>query len=110
MSKAQRDVNANYDKAHPLSEAMQKKLGLAVAILERCSVGEVYADYEVHTIRYKFANSALGDHLAVVTGTDGEGMAVVAFHTAQTVGELIVGVAARIQNGTLKWRVDEYRN
>lgn len=49
------------------------------------------------------------DEILVVLRAEGEEGAVVAFHsTAEPLG-LWTGLAARMDNGNLKWRKDEYR-
>jgi hypothetical protein len=49
------------------------------------------------------------EFLVVVKGLDEAGLPVVAFHSAMELGEALRGVEARISNGTLKWRADEFK-
>ena len=49
-----------------------------------------------------------GELLAVVKGFDAEGTPCVAFHSAFGLGDLMRGVAGRLRNGTLKWKIDQY--
>lgn len=44
----------------------------------------------------------------VVKGLDAEGTPCVAFHSAFTLGEALRGLEARLRNGTLKWKVDQF--
>jgi hypothetical protein len=48
------------------------------------------------------------EFLVVVKGLDESGQPLVAFHSAMELGECLRGVEARISNGTLKWRSDEF--
>jgi len=95
--------------AAPFEEATQQRLGKAFAILERCALGAVYADIELTAVRLKMPPVSGGESMAVITGIDGDGTPVVAFHSAVSVTELMCGLVTRLANGTLKWRVDEYR-
>lgn len=47
--------------------------------------------------------------LLVIRGVDAEGMHVVAFHSAFSLAEALRGLAARLSNGTLRWREDGFR-
>lgn len=47
--------------------------------------------------------------LMVIRGIDAEGMHVVAFHSAFSLGEALRGLGARLNNGTLAWREDSFR-
>lgn len=46
--------------------------------------------------------------LMVIRGLDQDGQPVVAFHSGYTLGDAIRGVAGRLNNGSLRWREDEY--
>lgn len=50
-----------------------------------------------------------GEYFCTVRGEDEEGLPVVAFHSAFSLVDLLQGVAARLRNGTFKWREDEFR-
>lgn len=45
----------------------------------------------------------------VLRGIDEEGAPCVAFHSAFSLDEALVGLSARLMNGTLKWREDAFR-
>lgn len=49
-----------------------------------------------------------GEYLVVIRGIDEDDTALVAFHSALDLLELVRGTEARLANGTLKWRADEY--
>lgn len=47
--------------------------------------------------------------LIVIRGIDADGMPVVAFHSAFSLSEAVRGLAARLNNGTLRWRPDDFQ-
>lgn len=95
--------------AAPFEDATQKRLGRTFAILERICLGATWASVELVALRLKFPADENGECLVVLTGYDGNGAPVVAFHTAVSATEAVVGAINRFQNGTLKWKEDEYR-
>lgn len=48
-----------------------------------------------------------GEWFVVITKYE-EGMPLVAFHSADTLQQAVVGLLNRLRNGSLKWRTDEY--
>jgi hypothetical protein len=49
-----------------------------------------------------------GEYLVTVRGVDHEGARVVAFHSATSLMEILCGVSARLQNGSLAWKADQW--
>lgn len=94
------------------SKARQKagdRVPLAADILDRVSQGHSYAGVDVTDIKFKLPGDPMAEILCIATGLSDDGTPVVAFHSAVGFVEAFVGLAVRLQNGTLKWRVDEYR-
>lgn len=50
------------------------------------------------------------DLLLTLRGIDGEGTPVVAFFGGPNLGVLFISIENMLRNGTVNWRVDEYRN
>jgi hypothetical protein len=50
-----------------------------------------------------------GEFLLTVRAVDEEGRPIVAFSGGSTLGDAIVTLVNRIGNGSLKWKVDQYR-
>jgi hypothetical protein len=48
------------------------------------------------------------EYLVTVRRVGDDGGPEVAFHSATTLGEALAGLVSRLDNGSLKWRVDEY--
>lgn len=87
---------------------MHEQSGDAVLYLTRCMHSRMSSDYDVTGLKFKGASGDQGEVLAIIQAFDKEGTPVVAFHAAPTFGECLNGVAARLRNGSLKWKVDEY--
>ena len=52
-----------------------------------------------------------GDEIMIVVrGVDEDGAPVVAFHSGFSLGDALRGVAGRLNNGSLRWRADEFAN
>lgn len=49
-----------------------------------------------------------GEFLVVLKGEDSDGAPVVGFHGAFSASEALVGAVERMNNGTIKWRIDQY--
>lgn len=49
-----------------------------------------------------------GEFLATLRGYDSDGMKVVAFHGAASLSEVFIGICARLGNGSLKWKEDQF--
>lgn len=50
------------------------------------------------------------DMLLTLRGIDGEGTPVVAFFGGPNLGVLFISIENMLRNGTVNWRIDEYRN
>lgn len=86
------------------------RAGETVKILDKVAAGHTYGGYFILSIKFRFAGDPMSESLAVITAEDSEGLPVVAFHSSVGFAELFVGLVARLQNGTLKWRTDEFRS
>lgn len=82
----------------------------AVNILDRVAQGVPYGGVEIRSVKFNLAGDSMSESLAVIVGDADDGTPVVAFHKAVSFPELFVGLVARLSNGTLKWKVDEYRS
>lgn len=83
---------------------------MSMEILDRVTQGVPYGGVEIESIKFKLAGDPVAESLAIVTGISDDGTPVVAFHKAVSFPELFNGLVARLANGTLKWRVDEFRS
>lgn len=85
-------------------------VGAAVGHLSAAMEG--YRDLQVDITGLSIRGPRVrGDEfLMVVRGVDHEGLPLVAFHSAMSLGEVLRGGEARIANGTLKWKPDEFAN
>lgn len=97
------------DPAARKRDKLEDRSTLAVKIMDRVAQGVPYAGITVETIKFKLPGDSMSEGLVIVTGVDHEGTPVVAFHKAVSFPEMFVGMVARLENGSLKWRVDEYR-
>lgn len=90
-------------------EALQE-VGAAVGQIGAAMSGYRQLGIEVVGLNIKRPKVAGDEFLLVLTGLDAEGTPCVAFHSAYELTEAVRGVEGRLRNGTLKWRIDEYRS
>ncbi len=82
------------------------RLGLAVISLDDNITDTPDGEHFVNEIRFKVRYDEQGDILVVVKAFGGPGKTI-AFHSADTVAEGLLGLANRLTNGTLKWKEDK---
>lgn len=82
--------------------------GLAVMQLGRAMEG--YRDLAVSIVGLSIRGPRVrGDeYLLTLKGVDADGLKWVAFQSATSVDELFRGCEARLSNGTLKWKEDQF--
>jgi hypothetical protein len=85
-----------------------KKAGMAMGDVDNAMQGYRNLVVEVTGLSIRGPVAQGGEFLCTVRGYDEEGMAVVAFHGAATLTEMFIGLSARLNNGSLKWREDQY--
>lgn len=64
-------------------------------------------DMFVKSIRFRFSETEGGDVMAIITA-DMQSGPMVAFHGASNLRDAITGLSARLVNGSLKWKEDQY--
>jgi len=82
-------------------------IGGAIALLDRAIDRLAEDDIRIYSWTVKTHYAGRDDWLAVVRAEAGQNK-LVAFHSAETGWELIMGLANRINNKSLKWGEDEY--
>lgn len=88
-------------------QRMVLKLGNKLIDLE-VAVSKLHEDgVTVKMIKLKASPNPNGDWLAIVTASTENGE-VVAFHSSDDLSSTITGVGAKLRNGSLKWKEDEY--
>ena len=90
------------------SEEAAARLGNAVRGLDAAMQGWRDLVVDVTGMSIRGPQYEGGELLATVRGVDHEGAPVVAFHSATSLMELLSGVAARIANGSLAWKPDQF--
>jgi hypothetical protein len=106
--------NSDNEKALGLDDRTQKLAKLKarseelVAVLDRLDAGVSYAGIEYNTMKVRFAGDVHGECLIIATGWDHDGTPVVTFHSGVGAHQALLTFLQRVQNGTLKWRPDEY--
>lgn len=66
-------------------------------------------ELEVVGMSVKLPEYAGGDYLVTVRAFKG-GVAVVAFHGSDQFADVVRGAIARLENGSMRWRDDNYRD
>ena len=85
-----------------------QRLGRAVDQIGLAMGGYRDLAVEVTGLSVRAPDEARPEFFLVIRGLDAEGAPVVAFHSAFSLDEAFVGLEARLLNGSLRWRVDEY--
>jgi hypothetical protein len=91
-----------------LSQDNARRAGDAVFYIDAVmhgwrDVGVVVVGLSIRSPRHEH-----DDFFVTVRGVDAEGARWVAFHTAMTLMDLLRGVAARMKNGSFKWKEDTF--
>lgn len=84
-------------------------VGQAIGGIDRFQENGHVDQPELYELRIKCDQSDPEGFMIMVKGLGEDGY-VIAFHRGETVVEALVGVARRLQNHTLKWKVDQYAN
>lgn len=90
-------------------EASDKKLGKTLQLWDHVFGSIFRGECEVQGLSLKRSTTS-DEFLVVIRGlSEEDGTPMVAFHAAVTVADALAGAAQRVADGTVKWRVDEYR-
>ena len=95
------------DETHTGAE-YEVKVGAAVVKLGRACEGERNLSVDLVGFTVRGPQYRGGEYLMVARGLDDSGAPIVSFHSALDIGEVVRGLEARLRNGTLKWRPDEF--
>ncbi len=82
------------------------RVGESAMYLAQCVEDPPGGERWLKEIRFKVRYGEEGDVLVVLKAEGSEGNQV-AFHSGDRVDDVIIGVAARLRNGSLKWREDK---
>ena len=88
------------------AEGHVARVGDAVMYLALCVEDPPGGDRWLKEIRIKVRYGEEGDVLVVVKAEGSEGNQV-AFHSGDRVDDVVIGLANRLRNGSLKWREDK---
>lgn len=90
-------------------EYQRQLIRLAESLLRFETVADSVFDRgdELMYISCRLKGSARSEYLLVLKARIG-GVPVVSFHAAETLAEALRGLIARVENGSVKWKVDEY--
>ena len=80
----------------------------ALKILDRVDSPYWGGDVDVSGVKIKLGGADGMESLVIVTGRNGDGLPVVAFHSALGGLDALAGALNRLANGGLKWKEDEY--
>lgn len=109
MSKRNEEVPGNTMQSAVNLARLLEKIARPVMIFQGRYEGERTEGVEILAIRFKAPGHPMGEWLAVVSASI-EDERVVAFHKADDFSECLKGVLNRINNGSIKWRSDEYNS
>ena len=89
--------------------ARRNQAGQALRYLERRGYAPGVDGFGCLDIRIKVADIIGGSHLAIIRGFDGEGRPIVAFHSSEDILGCLSGLYAKLLEGTIKWKPDQFR-
>lgn len=102
-----KDVPGNTLQAQLVLDRELQKVGLRVLEIDRFVVRSVPDKFVVRAIKFRAGKVPGAEWMVIITAYSPDGP-VVAFHSGDGFREALVGLAARLKNGSLKWKVDEY--
>jgi len=88
------------------AEGHVSRVGESVMYLALCVEDPPGGERWLKEIRFKVRYGAEGDVLVVVKAEGGEGNQV-SFHSGDRLDDVVVGLANRLRNDSLKWREDK---
>lgn len=109
MAGKDNDVPGNAMLSAALLGRQVEKLGIAALRMDAHLETLQDNGIEVKALRFVYRAGIRGEVLCVVTAQTESG-GLVAFHNGDSFGEVMKGIAARMGNGSLKWKEDEYAN
>jgi hypothetical protein len=95
-------------KDYKADEKVERSVMLALKYLDRSMSEWNTLDVQIYSLRIRSPRDKDDDFLVVLRGEGSSGEKVVAFHGALSLPEAIGGTGARLRNGTLSWKVDQY--
>ncbi len=109
MGRASDPLEEKNDKKYKASlraaENLLKKLGTRLEQLDRWVDDPPDGETYISEIRLKVDAGYDGTVAGIIKATIG-GQKVIAFHSDETVTEVVTGIVSRLGNGSLKWRED----
>lgn len=102
-----RDVPGNAIASRAEVERILVRLGSQLSNLDSVLEQMSSEDIWVRGLTIRLWSQENEEHLVVVKADTADG-AVVAFHSAATVAELVDGLVNRCRNRSLKWKEDQY--
>lgn len=108
MKKNQEVPGNAYESARLLAERVHA-WGQAVMSYDYIYSVAWRGEVDIEGLSLRSPRAEGGEWLCTLRGFDSDGTPVVAFHSALSAIEALAGAGERWRQGTLKWRVDEYR-
>lgn len=102
-----KDVPGNTLQSQLLFDRELHKVGHRVYDIDSFIQRSVRDKFVVRAIKFRAGKVPGAEWMAIITAYSPDGP-VVAFHSGEGFKELVVGLAARLKNGSLKWKADEY--
>jgi hypothetical protein len=96
------------DKAPQQTRSEAELLLSAVSEVSKALTGDRLLGVEITGLSIRAPKGYGEEILFVIRGVDDAGTSVVAFHSSFSLVEAIRGLAARLGNGSLRWREDRF--
>lgn len=93
----------------PQRSEHERRMVRGLMVLDRMCSGAYDGEVDVQTIKLKLGVADHVETMAIVTALGSDGTPLVGFHTAMEPSEALVGALNRVENGAMRWRIDEYR-
>lgn len=85
-----------------------ENIGRSVCLLDHIDSPHWRGEVVLTGLSLRVAKEEYGEALVVLRGIDGEGAPVVGFHSSVGAADALAGAMARMQQGTITWRLDDY--
>lgn len=95
-------------KQEATSDRYYAGVGMNITRLSNKIKNGYVMDYDLRGLSIRFPSPEGGEFLIVLRAFDPDGTPVVAFHSALELQEALGGLETRLDNGSLRWRPDEY--
>lgn len=98
-----------FDLQEPVWENYARVGGAAIAELERYAQSNESPEVELKALKVRLPKERHGEWFIVLNGNASDGTPMVAFMSSDSLSGALRKAVAMYTDGSLKWRIDEYK-